>query len=235
MERHDHDEALKASGIHIYIYVCIHLCTHRVVKVERHDHDEALKALGNEMEHLIGMSVEYMFEPEKQQEKIVSIGIRYHGCGMQTRHVEPLGDALAQTMRDLAPDLMTAEMIEAFKWMYRTSIQTPLIKVLQSCEDDIAGLVSMHWDEIQSKQTTEQLGDAFFSALENFAPDLLHLFKRPKKIQVVIFTHVMEMLVNSSYDPELFFSANKLLSVRHIKYGVKAENLKPYGQVCMYI
>ncbi len=198
---------------------------------EKHDHDDAIKALGAELDHLISMSIDQIWEPEKQQEKMVSIGIKYHSCGMHKKHVNLIGDALALTLRDLAPDVMTVEMDECFRWMYRTSIARPLSKVLQNCEDDISGQVSAQWDEVQETNTAEVLGDMFFNALESFQPELLHLFKRPKKIQVHIFTQVMEMLVASAYDPDSFFASNKLLSVRHIKYGVKAENLKPYGKV----
>jgi hypothetical protein len=234
--------------MHMIIHTHTHIHTHhtttrtttsssssstRRVKLggEKHEYDDSIKALGQEMDNLISMAIDQIWEPEKQQEKMVSIGIRYHSCGMLKKHVVLLGDALALTLRDLAPDVMTMEMDECFRWMYRTSISRSLSKVLQSCEDDIAGLVSTQWEDVQGRHTSEELGDMFFNALEIFAPELLHLFKRPKKIQVHIFTQVMEMLVASAYDPDTFFVSNKPISVRHIKYGVKAENLKPYGQV----
>jgi len=42
------------------------------------------------------------------------------------------------------------------------------------------------WQEVQREKTAVELGDAFYNDLWEEAPEVIHLFKRPRKMQVKV-------------------------------------------------
>ena len=58
-----------------------------------------------------------------------------------------------------------------------------------------AALLRSSWECSKGKCTREELGELFFTQLCNVAPHVIHLFKRPKKIQAFQFVHAVDMLV----------------------------------------
>jgi len=44
------------------------------------------------------------------------------------------------------------------------------------------------WQEVQREKTAVELGDTFYNDLWEEAPEVIHLFKRPRKMQVEVQT-----------------------------------------------
>ena len=63
-----------------------------------------------------------------------------------------------------------------------------------------------------------------------FAAHVVHLFRRPEKIQAQQFVQAVDHLISFAIDPEHFFTTFKSLVIRHVKYGVKAEYTKAWGK-----
>ncbi len=45
--------------------------------------------------------------------------------------------------------------------------------------------------QIKARHSTEEIGDVLFSELTREAPHVVHLFKRPKKLQSYMFLQVL--------------------------------------------
>jgi hypothetical protein len=73
----------------------------------------------------------------------------------------------------------------------------------------------------------------FFKELARIAPHVTHLFRRPKRIQALQFINVINMLVSFNHDPETFFDDLRPLTIRHIKYGCKADYARPFGMAIL--
>ena len=67
--------------------------------------------------------------------------------------------------------------------------------ILAGLDREDAAVLRSSWEDSKGKCTGEQLGELFFTNLCNVAPHVIHLFKRPKKIQAFQFLHAVEMLV----------------------------------------
>ncbi len=77
------------------------------------------------------------------------------------------------------------------------------------------------WEKAKAAQPLENLGEHLFQGLATLAPHVIHIFKRPKKIQAMQFVNAVELIVTFNEDPEHFFEELKDLTIRHIKVGVK--------------
>ena len=58
-----------------------------------------------------------------------------------------------------------------------------MIKTLDTIERDDVVLLRESWELSKQMNTNDKLGDLFFTELCKTAPHVIHLFKRPKKIQ----------------------------------------------------
>jgi hemoglobin-like flavoprotein len=77
------------------------------------------------------------------------------------------------------------------------------------------------------------VGEKLFSELGREAPHVVHLFQRPKKLQAYMWMQAVELLVVFTEIPQDFFDALKDLTIRHVKYGVKGEYVKPFGKAIL--
>lgn len=58
-----------------------------------------------------------------------------------------------------------------------------MAKTLDTIERGDAALLRDSWERAKAENTSDVLGDTFFKELCLLAPHVIHLFKRPKKIQ----------------------------------------------------
>lgn len=77
------------------------------------------------------------------------------------------------------------------------------------------------------------MGEKLFLELGREAPHVVHLFQRPKKLQAYMWMQAVELLVVFTETPQDFFDALKDLTIRHVKYGVKGEYVKPFGKAIL--
>eukprot|EP00281_Chroomonas_sp_CCMP1168_P017796 CAMPEP_0206218674 /NCGR_PEP_ID=MMETSP0047_2-20121206/3921_1 /ASSEMBLY_ACC=CAM_ASM_000192 /TAXON_ID=195065 /ORGANISM="Chroomonas mesostigmatica_cf, Strain CCMP1168" /LENGTH=1169 /DNA_ID=CAMNT_0053641185 /DNA_START=104 /DNA_END=3613 /DNA_ORIENTATION=+ len=193
-----------------------------------------ITAMGAEIVRLMSILTDLLWDPQRQQEKVTSLGIKYHQCGMRLHHLHQVGLSIKESIRDVLGTQWDDSLGEHFAWLWGMA-KLSIAKVLEACERDYASLVQEQWSKIKGDNSFRELGSKFYHALTTHASELLHLFKRPKNFQAHSFVQLMEMLVESARDPEVFFEQIKQISVRHIKYGVKTDMLKPFGKALFFL
>ena len=81
------------------------------------------------------------------------------------------------------------------------------------------------WDIIKERADYDRLGQEFWKRLNKLAPDQTHIFRRPLKMWGTLLHHIVNMLMVSISSPETYFDELFLLTVRHIRYGVRPVSL----------
>ena len=89
------------------------------------------------------------------------------------------------------------------------------------------------WDIIKQRADYDRLGQEFWKRLNKLAPDQTHIFRRPLKMWGTLLHHIVNMLMVSISSPETYFDELFLLTVRHIRYGVRPDYLPPFGRALL--
>mmetsp|Transcript_52382 Transcript_52382/g.122906 ORF Transcript_52382/g.122906 Transcript_52382/m.122906 type:complete len:731 (-) Transcript_52382:98-2290(-) len=174
-----------------------------------------------------------MWEPERMNEDLICRATDFFHWGMRAWQLPALGEGLQKTMQYfIGKEVWVEEDEKAFLWFWDHIAKT-LSATLRAFEDEHAEVLQRTWALVKQRETQDQLGDRFFRNLSKLGPHVVHLFTRPKKIQAAQFVQVVELLVTFSQNPSEFFANFKELVIRHIKYGVKAEHTKPFGNAIL--
>ena len=104
---------------------------------------------------------------------------------------------------------------------------------LNILETNTNRLVMKTWDIIKERADYDRLGQEFWGRLNRLAPDQTHIFRRPLKMWGTLLHHIVNMLMVSIEDPESYFNQLFLLTVRHIRYGVRPDYLPPFGRALL--
>jgi hypothetical protein len=215
--------------------------------------DDSAECLGKRIWGLLEKGLELLWEPELQNEGFMIAAKELHEWGLRDRDLDMLGLAVSTTLRRTLGAMYTKHREDSWTWFWRT-VREPLGRMLQDSERDRAAMLRESWEVIQSVTTTEHLAELFFTELNLVAPHVIHLFKLPGKMQVLIWlmhlvllmllTHLMrllllmqalrlrsicELLIKFFEAPDVFFARFKQLAIRHISYGVRADMTKPFG------
>jgi len=94
-------------------------------------------------------------------------------------------------------------------------------------------IVRNTWEHCKLLLPPEEIGEVIFHEIAREAPFVMHIFKRPQKIQAQQLVNAVEMLVLFTQDTARFFKDMQQLTVRHIKFGVKADYVKPFGRAIL--
>jgi len=209
--------------------------THR-----KFNREEAELAFGTEVWGLLDTLITYLWEPEQMNEKLIVLGTRFFRRGIRQSHLDAFGEAIHDALKsalacpcaECGKDEWKSHITEAWEWLWHT-VSHSLMSTISSSEDDHPRLAAESWADIESRHTTEEIGEVLFSELTREAPHVVHLFKRPKKLQSFMFTQAMAAIVKFASTPNEFFDELRSFTIRHIKYGVKSEYVKPFGKAVM--
>lgn len=190
--------------------------------------DDSPECLGQTIWDLLTSGLDLLWEPEMQNEKLMTRAKQLHEWGLRERDLDVLGLAVSTTLRRKLGTEYTAHRQESWTWFWRT-LREPLGRMLLDSERDMAAVLRESWRVIQSVTTTEHLAELFFNELNIVAPHVIHLFKLPKKMQSIRLHSICELLIKFFECPDVFFARFKLLAIRHISYGVRADMTKPFG------
>jgi len=174
-----------------------------------------------------------LWEPEKQNERLIVMTTRLHGWGIRTKHLPTIGEAIGEACRRVLKNDWSSIMQDGWTWWWGVTSKQ-MAKTLYVCEQDHARIITQSWELCKERSSTLQLGELFFKELNRMAPHIMFLFKRPKIIQAAQFVAVVDALVAFVEEPEAFFEGFKALTIRHIKYGVKAEYAKAFGKSILF-
>ena len=170
-----------------------------------------------------------LWDPEKQNERLIVMTTRLFHWGIRSKHLPTIGEAIGEACKRVLKADWSKTMHEGWNWWWSVTSKQ-MTKTLYVCEQDHAKIITETWALCKERTSTLQLGELFFKELARMAPHIMHLFRRPKVIQAAQFVAVVDALVAFVEDPELFFEGFKQLTIRHIKYGVKAEYAKAFGK-----
>ena len=202
--------------------------------------EDAIDAWGTELYDMLQIVMDMLWEPEQMNERLIVIATKFFLWGMKCEHLDDVGDALHQSMRvvlecpcaECGNHEWNDEISDAWAWVWGM-VKTSFTKTIGSLEADHHKIVREMWELAKTQKTSDEIGDALYAELGREAPFVLHLFQRPKKLQAYMWMQALELLVVFTEVPEKFFEELRLLTIRHIKYGVKAEYIKPFGKAVM--
>mmetsp|Transcript_48663 Transcript_48663/g.99363 ORF Transcript_48663/g.99363 Transcript_48663/m.99363 type:complete len:1196 (+) Transcript_48663:44-3631(+) len=188
--------------------------------------------IGTQFWNMLTSLLDLMWQPERQNEKLIVMTTLFFECGIRSYNLDTIGESMLQTMSKILGDDLKKEDAAAWRWWWNMTKST-MARTLDSCEQGHAALVRTSWEKAKEQRPLEELGEYLFQGLATLAPHVIHIFKRPKKIQAMQFVNAVELLVTFNEDPGHFFEELKGLTIRHIKYGVKPDYAKPYGKAVL--
>jgi hemoglobin-like flavoprotein len=186
-------------------------------------------AIGRYFWTMLSELLTLLWEPEQQNERMIVMTTHLFHWGIRSKHLPTIGDAIGNACKRVLKADWSKEMHDGWQWWWSVTSKQ-MAKTLYVCEQDHARIICESWALCKERSSTLQLGELFFKELARMAPHIMHLFKRPKVIQAAQFVAVVDMLVTFVENPALFFDGFKTLTIRHIKYGVKAEYAKAFGK-----
>uniref|UniRef100_A0A7S0U4W9 Globin domain-containing protein n=2 Tax=Hemiselmis andersenii TaxID=464988 RepID=A0A7S0U4W9_HEMAN len=165
---------------------------------------------------------------------------RLFAFGVRIQHLEQIGDAIGQSFKaalacpcnECGLHEWTDDQSEAWSWCWEV-LSADIAKTIRAQELRHVQLVRDSWEAVKASKSSVDLGDLFYTDLQEEAPQVIHLFQRPRKMQAYLFIQAMELIVRFGEDPASFFDELKPLVIRHIKYGVRSQYMKPFGIVLM--
>uniref|UniRef100_A0A6U4YXK8 Globin domain-containing protein n=1 Tax=Hemiselmis andersenii TaxID=464988 RepID=A0A6U4YXK8_HEMAN len=173
-----------------------------------------------------------LWDPEKQNERLIVMTTKLFEWGIRSKHLDTIGEAIGEACRRTLKADWSKHMESGWTWWWSVASKQ-MAKTLFVCEHDHCRIIKESWNKCKERRSSFQLGESFFVELARMAPHIMHLFKRPKVIQAEQFVAVVDALVSFVENPEVFFEGFKALTIRHIKYGVKAEYAKAFGKSIM--
>jgi len=192
------------------------------------DKSSDAEAIGNQFWEMLTETLDLLWEPEQQNEKLVIMTTNFFNCGIREAHLPTIGSAIESTSEKVMGAEWNDKYKAAWQWFWGI-ISKAMSRTLKVCEGEHGAVLRDSWAQCKAKKTTEELGDAIFKELARLAPHVVHLFKKPKRIQASQFVNATDMLISFADDPEKFFQDLRPLTIRHIKYGVKGEFSKAFG------
>eukprot|EP00282_Hemiselmis_andersenii_P023993 CAMPEP_0172001742 /NCGR_PEP_ID=MMETSP1041-20130122/3034_1 /TAXON_ID=464988 /ORGANISM="Hemiselmis andersenii, Strain CCMP439" /LENGTH=1380 /DNA_ID=CAMNT_0012655407 /DNA_START=13 /DNA_END=4155 /DNA_ORIENTATION=+ len=189
-------------------------------------------AVGSHFWEMLNVLMDYLWEPEQMNERLVCMTKCFFELGVRQLHLETIGNAICFSIERALADQWQPVMKDAWQWFWKM-ISDAMAAALDVLESGDVELIRAGWEEAKESRPSEELGDIFFKELARIAPHVTHLFKRPKRIQALQFINVVEMLLCFNEDPEQFFVDLKPLTIRHIKYGVKADYARAFGMTVL--
>ncbi len=73
-------------------------------------------------------------------------------------------------------------MSAAFDWFWENAARG-MSKTLDTIDRDDSHVLRESWEDAKARHSNEELGDRFYKELVTIAPHVIHLFKRPRRIQ----------------------------------------------------
>mmetsp|Transcript_29780 Transcript_29780/g.71770 ORF Transcript_29780/g.71770 Transcript_29780/m.71770 type:complete len:1445 (+) Transcript_29780:115-4449(+) len=215
-------------------------CRARRVQYSKVGEEEQVDAWGTEIYDMLHVVMDLLWEPEQMNERLIVIATRFYQWGLRLEHLEDLGEAIHVAIRvilecpcaECGNHEWDDEISGAWAWVWGI-ISTSMNKTIGALEKDHHKIVREMWEAAKAAKTSDEIGEALYTELGREAPFVLHLFQRPKKLQAYMWMQALEMIVVFSEVPEKFFEELRHLTIRHIKYGVKAEYIKPFGKAVL--
>ena len=189
------------------------------------------QAVGMEIREMITSILDLLWEPDLERENFTCIASRLHELGILASHLESIGEGIMEGLQRFAAE-WDESSASAWKWLW-SNVSKLISSGMRAMEMKLEETIKRSWSLIKESNQVEEIGEEIFAQLVKTAPHVLHLFNRPKLIQAAQFVSAVEMIILFSQDPTQFFHDIKGLTVRHIKYGVKAEYVKPFGKAIL--
>jgi len=186
------------------------------------------EVIGTQFWEMLTVILDLLWEPERQNEQLILMTTRFYKCGIRTEHLTSIGQAIETTCRKVLDQTWSQEYKEAWGWFWHL-VSCSMTRTFNVLEQKHAEIVLRSWSNCKAKMDTIDLGESIFKELASVAPYLVHLFKRPKRIQAAQFVSAVDLLTSFLEDPDTFFVELRQLTIRHIKYGVKADYAKAFG------
>jgi len=187
--------------------------------------------VGIEFLDMMNSIMDLLWEPEQQRENLTVLAFRLHELGILVSHFKQIGEGVKEAIKRCVTDF-DEERQKAFDWLWKF-VSSALMSGMNAMEASGGETIKTSWAAVKENKSVEEIGEEIFAELVKVAPHVVHLFNRPKKIQAAQFVSAVEMIVLFSRDPEQFFEDLKGLTIRHIKYGVKADYVKPFGKAIL--
>jgi hemoglobin-like flavoprotein len=189
-------------------------------------------AIGTQFWEMLTVLLDLLWEPEQMNERLTVTTHHFFSLGIRSDHLDTIGTAIHSTLEKIMGASWSTAQSDAWKWFW-SMVATSMVQVLDVLESGDVEVIRQSWEDAKLSKPAEELGEIFFKELARIAPHVTHLFKRPKRIQALQFTNVIEMLVSFNEDPGQFFADLKPLTIRHIKYGVKADYARAFGMTVL--
>lgn len=191
--------------------------------------NEGAQILGNAVWELVNRCTDQLFEPEKQIEVIFVFAHSNFKKGLRSMHLKAVGKALEAVFQlILQGEEWNAKAVQAWSWFWNI-VSSTMQAELEALETRLCDEVLINWEKVKTTTDVESLGQKFWVQLNDEAPEQTKIFRRPLKMWGTLLHHIMDMLIVSIKEPEIFFDELFALTIRHVRYGVRPEYLQPFG------
>jgi len=187
---------------------------------------------GRKFWNMITDMLDLLWEPERMSEYITSTTWRLYAIGIRPSNIAQIGQGIGQTIQKIMGRDYKEEHGEAWKWFWEMASKT-MDQVLTCMLNEDAQIVRSHWEECKTVRYSDEIGELIFQEIGRLAPHVVHLFKKPKKIQSQQFVAAIDIIVSFNEDPAAFYDLLRPLAIRHIRYGVRPDFTRPFGKAVL--
>eukprot|EP00292_Cryptomonas_paramecium_P005357 CAMPEP_0113671936 /NCGR_PEP_ID=MMETSP0038_2-20120614/5972_1 /TAXON_ID=2898 /ORGANISM="Cryptomonas paramecium" /LENGTH=425 /DNA_ID=CAMNT_0000588125 /DNA_START=203 /DNA_END=1478 /DNA_ORIENTATION=+ /assembly_acc=CAM_ASM_000170 len=128
---------------------------------------------------------------------------------------------------------LTQEMRTGWKWLWAWLTESML--VVEKAYDTASSLIQQSWDSTLERCSPEEIGDCIYDTLFQIAPNLRHLFSKPKEIMAMKLVGIVGALVALSAHPETVDEVVRDLGRRHVTYGVASHHVPVMKQAIIAV
>eukprot|EP00873_Tetraselmis_striata_P007051 jgi/Tetstr1/427315/TSEL_017484.t1 len=185
------------------------------------------RKLGEALELIVTSST----KPQVLQHKLRVLALSHIQMGLKPEQLAVFGDSLLEFLEQVLDpyDMWDKPTKEAWAWMW--DIVHGVFKQDMVAARTMLEHLESSWAAIQEEELGEIIARKFYDHLFAMAPQLQPMFTKPFKMQLVMLTQALDLVVRSVRDTRVLSNELKALAMTHIKYDIHQVHLNIFGEV----
>mmetsp|Transcript_52367 Transcript_52367/g.109238 ORF Transcript_52367/g.109238 Transcript_52367/m.109238 type:complete len:504 (+) Transcript_52367:153-1664(+) len=191
-------------------------------------------AMGIKMVDMIDSMVNSLDDMDAVHRKMEGLGPLHHRNSVHAyEHMPIFETVVVALLEQVLEKLFTAEMREAWHWLWEWLTES--MHVVGEAYNTSSSMIQQSWDAVTESTTLSGIGSCIYETLFEIAPNLRHLFSKPKEIMALKLVNIVAMLVSLSSHPETVDGVIRDLGKKHVTYGVASHHVPVMKQAILAV
>mmetsp|Transcript_7928 Transcript_7928/g.22709 ORF Transcript_7928/g.22709 Transcript_7928/m.22709 type:complete len:1117 (-) Transcript_7928:312-3662(-) len=171
--------------------------------------------------------------PQILQHKLRVLALSHVQMGIKPGQIAAFGEVLFEVLEQVlgAYGVWDDEVQCAWHWMWDL-VHKVFVRHMESAATMLDRLQTS-WATIQQEQLELIIADKFYKHLFKVAPQLQPMFIKPFKMQLVMLSQALGLIVRCVKDTKVLAGELKGLAMTHIKYDISQVHLNIFGEILL--